>query len=283
MLRYFLAGCLCVVLTQAKAWAEETSPEPKATPSRIVHVTVYRNNALITREVDIPEGIGTLELFVNPLPPQTMNNSLYSEGVEGIRILTTRFRTRAIKEDAREAVRKLEAQIKSLAAESQKLESAAKTNEANQQLVAKLESFTAAVTASATEKAHLNSEATIGLAKYLMTTRTELAKDLVSIRQQQQSNKEQSDFAARQLQELAGHAVKTERDAVIVVDKKNAGPGKIRLNYLVDSRTGIHNTSSTAAPKTRSRCSSSIWRRSCNRPAKIGGMWNWCFRRPSPC
>ena len=235
MLRYLLAGIAGVASTLGSLRAEETAPEPKPTPSRIVHVTVYRNNALITREVDIPEGSGTLELFVNPLPPQTMNNSLYSEGVDGIRVLTTRFRTRAIKEDAREEVRKLEMQIKSLAAEAQKLEADAKTNEANQQLVAKLESFTAAVTTSATEKAHLNAEATIALAKYMMTTRTELSKDLVAIRQHQQTNKEQSDFAGRQLQELAGNAVKTERDAVIVVDKKNAGPGKIRLNYLVDS------------------------------------------------
>lgn len=235
MLRYLLAGFGSVALTLGALRAEESAPEPKPTASRIVHVTVYRNNALITREVDIPEGIGTLELFVNPLPPQTMNNSLYSEGIDGIRILTTRFRTRAIKEDAREEVRKLEAQIKTLGAEAQKLEADVKTNEANQQLVVKLEGFTAAVTASATEKAHLNSEATISLAKYLMNTRTELTKDLVAIRQHQQTNKEQTEFANRQLHELAAHAVKTERDAVIVVDKKNAGAGKIRLNYLVDS------------------------------------------------
>ena len=235
MLRYFFIALASLGLAFSPARAEEAGPEPKATTSRIVHVTVYRSTALVTREVDIPEGVGTLELFITPLPPQTMNNSLYSEGSDGIRIMTTRFRTRAIKEDAREAVRKLETQLKSLAAESQKLEADAKTIEANQQLISKLEAFTAATTTSATEKAHLNSEATIALAKYLMNTRTELTKELVGLHQRQQSLKEQSDFATRELQELAGHAVKTERDAVIVVDKKNAGAGKIRFNYLVDS------------------------------------------------
>jgi hypothetical protein len=235
MSRYFLLVLGGVALAFSPLRAEEAGPEPKATTSRIVHVTVYRSTALVTREVDIPASVGTLELFVTPLPPQTMNNSLYSEGSDGIRIMTTRFRTRATKEDAREEVRKLETQLKALAAESQKLEADAKTLEANQQLIGKLEGFTAATTTSATEKAHLNSEATIALAKYLMSTRTEMSKELVGIRQHQQSLKEQSDFATRQLQELAGHAVKTERDAVIVVDKKNAGAGKIRLNYLVDS------------------------------------------------
>ena len=42
----------------------------------------------------MPEGAGTLELTVTPLPPTTINSSLYSEGTEGIRVLTTRFRTR---------------------------------------------------------------------------------------------------------------------------------------------------------------------------------------------
>ena len=32
MLRYFLAGCICVVLAQTTVRAEETAPEPKATP-----------------------------------------------------------------------------------------------------------------------------------------------------------------------------------------------------------------------------------------------------------
>jgi Domain of unknown function (DUF4139)/N-terminal domain of unknown function (DUF4140) len=253
MMRFLFVGILCATPMFGSLRAEEAAPDPKPTPSRIVHVTVYRNNALVTREVDIPEGIGTQELYVNPLPPQTMNNSLYSEGVDGIRVLTTRFRTRAIKEDAREEVRKIEAQLKSLAADAQKLEADAKTIEANQQLIAKLEGFTAVVTASATEKAHLNSEATIALAKYLMTTRNDLSKDLVLVHQHQQSNKEQSEFATRQLRELAGHAVKTERDAVIVVDKKNAAAGKIRFNYLVDSahwhpQYKLHGTSKDKEP-----------------------------------
>jgi hypothetical protein len=85
--------------------------QQKSAASRITNVTVYQNNALVTREVDVPEGLGSMELAVTPLPPQTINSSLYSEGSDGIRILTTRYRTRPIKEDTREEVRKLEAQI----------------------------------------------------------------------------------------------------------------------------------------------------------------------------
>src|SRR5262249_3166623 len=54
-------------------------PQPvKIAPSRVAAVTVYPNSALVTREVDVPEGAGTLELTVTPLPPMTVNSSLYT-------------------------------------------------------------------------------------------------------------------------------------------------------------------------------------------------------------
>src|SRR5229473_3341176 len=146
------------------AWAAHTA-EPNHPPataqlktatSHITNVTVYQSNALVTREVDVPEGVGSMELVITPLPPQTVNSSLYSEGTDGIRVLTTRYRMRPIKEDTREEVRKLEAQIKELALAAQKLQSEVQTIQHNMQLLTKLES-------SFTAKAAENSEASIGL------------------------------------------------------------------------------------------------------------------------
>ena len=59
--------------------------------------------------------------MVSPLPAQTVNSSLYSEGTDGIRVLTTRYRMRSLQEDTREDVRKKEAELKRLQLESQKL------------------------------------------------------------------------------------------------------------------------------------------------------------------
>src|SRR5438552_7940852 len=93
-------GGLVVVLnarTNDPAPPDKDAP-PRVAASRITHVTVYPNNALVTREVKVPAGTGTVELVVNPLPERTIDNSLYSEGSDGIRVLSTRFRTRPIKE-----------------------------------------------------------------------------------------------------------------------------------------------------------------------------------------
>src|SRR5262245_15112127 len=152
---------------------EPTEAPPKVASSKIVQVTVYPNSALVTREVLVPDGQGTMELVVNPLPEHTINSSLYSEGNDGIRVLTTRFRMRPVKEDSREDVRKLEDEARKLRQTQERLQAELKALEQNLALLGKLETFTSASTTHATEKGKLDSDSTIALAKYLMDGRAE--------------------------------------------------------------------------------------------------------------
>ena len=99
----------------------ESGPPPRPVASKITDVTVYQGQALVTREVSVPEGEGTLELLVTPLPAQTEDSSLYTEGAEGLRVLSTRFRTRAVKDDTRQEVRAKEELLKTLQAEASEL------------------------------------------------------------------------------------------------------------------------------------------------------------------
>ncbi len=214
---------------------KEEAPALKLAPSRIAHVTVYQANALVTREVEVPAGTGILELVVSPLPAQTVNTSLYSEGAEGLRVLTTRFRLRPVKEDTREDVRRLEAQLKELTNAAAKIQSDITTVQQNLQMVTKLENFTSASATAATEKGKLDGDQIITLSDYVMKQRGEKAKEMVALQQQLQTNQEQAEFARRQLNELASGSNKIERDAIIIVDKTNAAAGKVRLNYLVSS------------------------------------------------
>lgn len=211
------------------------APGPKPVPSRVVGVTVYPTGALVTREVEVPEGMGTLELAVSPLPPATVNSSLYSEGTDGIRVLTTRLRTRPVAQDTRADVRKLQDELRRLHLERDKVEAESKAIQANSQSLGKLEGFMGVTTVQATEKGALNADAAIALGKHVRETRLELARELVGLQQQLQANQEKAEFAQRQLSELSSGTVRTERDAVVVVEKANAAAGKVRLNYLVDA------------------------------------------------
>ena len=207
----------------------------KIAASRVVAVTIYPNSALVTREVDVADGAGNLELTVTPLPPTTINSSLYTEGTDGIRVLTTRFRSRPVQEDTREDVRKLQDELKQLELAREKIEAEMKAVTENAQNLTKMENFMTITTVQSAEKGALNSDSAIALSKYVRETRLETAKELVGLKQQVQANQEKAEFAQRKLAELASGTVRTERDAVIVVEKTNAAAGKVRLNYLVDA------------------------------------------------
>jgi uncharacterized protein (TIGR02231 family) len=207
----------------------------KIAASRVAAVTVYPNSALITREVDVPEGMGNMELTVNPLPPTTINSSLYSEGTDGIRVLTTRYRTRPILQDTREDVRKLQDEIKQLAAAREKLEGDIAAAQENMKMLAKMEGFMGVTSVSSTEKGGFKSEEAIAMSKHIKDQRLETSRELVTLRQQVQTNQEKADFAQRKLSDLASGITRTERDAVLIVEKTNAAAGKVRLNYLVDA------------------------------------------------
>jgi uncharacterized protein (TIGR02231 family) len=226
---------LLALLAPTLAMAEESIASGKPAKHRIIAVTVYQGNALITREVTVPEGKGMMELLVSPLPPQTLPNSPYAEGLDGIRILNTSYRTIPIKEDTREEVRKLEAQIRQLMGESQRLQADIKLVGEQQAFLAKLESFTGVTMQHITDKGQLSSDAVIGLSRFIMQTRGERTKELVALQQKLQETNEQTEFAKRQLEEKSVGISRTERVAIITVDKANDAAGTVRLNYLVDA------------------------------------------------
>ena len=86
------AGLLLIIYggnskaTAPPVLAKGAEEAPKIANSRISHVTVYPDSALVTREVEVPAGAGVMELVVGNLPEHTLTSSLYAESSEGIRV-----------------------------------------------------------------------------------------------------------------------------------------------------------------------------------------------------
>jgi hypothetical protein len=211
----------------------EDAPSPRPATSKIVAVTVYQGQALVTREVRVPEGEGTVELVVTPLPPQTVDSSLYTEGAEGLRVLSTRFRTRAVREDTRQEVRAKEELLKKLASDAQRLQKEVAVQEQDLQYLQKLEGFTGTALTGLTEKGRLDGDAVLTISRFVMESRGSKSKAEVDLRQQLQANAEAADFARKQLAELSSGSSRLERDAVIVVHKSRPEAGTVRLGHLV--------------------------------------------------
>ena len=78
---------------------------------RVTQATLYRGQAQITRTVPIDGKAGSVEIVVGKLPEQIVPNSLFAEGGDAVEIRAVRFRTRAVGEQPREEVRKLDREI----------------------------------------------------------------------------------------------------------------------------------------------------------------------------
>ena len=236
MFRLLSTAGLAVFAVTAVALAQDAKPEAapavKISPSKVTAVTVYQNTALVTREVAAPEAAGLTEVVISPLPPAVVPNTLYAEGTAGIRVLSARYRTRAIAQDTRAEVRALEAKLKELAGKIQTLQADLTAATQNAAMVGKLENFTAATLQHLTDKGQLDTTQMISLAKYIRTARGELTKEEVGLKQQVEATQQEQAFTQRLLAEKSGGVSRTERDAVVVIDKK-AGAGTVKLSYLV--------------------------------------------------
>src|SRR5207253_3765803 len=132
-------------------------------------------------------------------------------------------------------VRKLQDELEQLELTREKLEADIRASQASAQTITRMENFLSVTTVEATKKGTLNSDSAIALSRHIIETRAEKARELVGLQQQVKANQKKAEFAQRQLSELTSGTARTERDAVIVVEKNNVLPGKVRLNYLVDA------------------------------------------------
>jgi hypothetical protein len=174
---------------------------------------------------------------VTPLPPETVEGSLYAEGGDGLRVLSTRFRARAVKDDARAAVRAGEDEVRGLEAEAERIKKAAQVLQQNLDFLQKLENFTGATMQGVAEKGMLNGETTIRLTTFVMEARAEKSAALVEKERALKENAEAIELKKRQLAELAAGSSRTEFDAVIVAEKAEAPAATLRLSYLVGAAT----------------------------------------------
>jgi uncharacterized protein (TIGR02231 family) len=212
--------------------AKETpkaAPGIPVTPSKITAATVYASSALITREVEANGPAGRVELVVSPLPATTISSSLHAEGTDGIRVLTTRYRTRPIVQDNRADVQRLVEEVKTLQLARERIEGDFQALQESTKMLTKMEALL--------NNIHSTTEQIIALAKHIRESRAESAKEAVALKQQINANQEQAGAAQARLNQLTAGVARFEHDAIIVVDKVNAGPGTIRLNYLVENAT----------------------------------------------
>ncbi len=230
-MRHTVLCSLTIILAGAVAAmaAEEMTGE-------IESVTVYRGQALVTRVMELQGEQGPMELTVTQLPAQVIPNSLYASGSRDVAIRAVRYRTRAVQNEPREEIRKIQQQMEEIRKELRAAEAEEGLIKQKKAYLDKLEGFSTAKSAKELDKATLDVEALIKLSDYLFKQRAQLAQQHVDITEEKSQIQEKLNLLQRQLSQLTSSTTRTVREAVIFLEKPR-GNATIRLNYLVGGAT----------------------------------------------
>lgn len=227
---------ILITIVSILALVQPSLAEMEATEvvGTVSNVIVYRGQALVTRTIELDLPKGGSEIVVQQLPNQIVSESLYAQTLDDVTISSVRYRERAVKEDTREEVKQLDAEIEKLTNQRRHASMKQELIGKNSNTLVKLENFTIAAKDSDLERGLLQFEPLEKLANYIETKRGEYHNELVKLDDETRELDKQLELLQRKRIELQAGRSRTEREAVIFVNNPKAEKVRINLNYLVN-------------------------------------------------
>jgi uncharacterized protein (TIGR02231 family) len=215
-----------VVSTAAYAGVPETT-------GAISKVTVYRGQALVTRTVSVDLPPGASELIVKDLPAMIVPESIYAQTSGDTKVLSVRYREKAVSEDTRQEVKQLDEQIEDVQNKLKYAESEQKHIDTQWQMYEKLKDFTIAATGSDLGRGLLTFEPLNNLTELIEKKGLEYFKQKMELEDKIDGLKKEQDLLGRKRGELVAGQSRTEREAVLFISGAGGKKVAIELNYLV--------------------------------------------------
>jgi hypothetical protein len=230
-MQIWIATILTVVFAQP-CLAENESREVEGSISKVI---VYRGQAMVTREitVDLPEG--ATELVVKELPERIVAESLFAQTTDDVTVSSVRYREKAVREDTREEVKQLEAQIEQLQSQRRHIIANQDLINQNRETLIKLENFTVAAQSSDLNRGVLQFDPLEKIVGHIETKRSEYHEASMKLGDQIRELDKQLELLQRKLNELRAGRSRTEREAVLIVNTLKKGKPVIELSYLVNN------------------------------------------------
>ena len=232
MTRFALA-CACFTLVGMPFTVAQSVEQT----GQIEQVIIYRGEAKVTRLVTFESPAGRIELSVPGLPPHTVSDSLSADGDQEISVRAVLLRTRAVQEEPREAVRKIDVELEKLAEERSRIAMELALVESRGRYLDQLETFSSQATKMELSKGSLDADALKSLTLFLFEQREKQGNLRLELQQNAKRIEQQIELQRRRRGELASKRTRTIRTAVLHLNKQKPGPGNIRLHYLVQNAT----------------------------------------------
>lgn len=211
------------------------APEaPPAAPGRIESVTLYRGQALVTRTIPVEGPAGEVERVVGDLPEGVVPDSLFAEAPAGVVVRAVRFRARTVGEEPREEVRKIDADIETVEAQIARNRRMADLEDRRLAYLDKLEAFVAPTAQTELSKGVLNAETLKSLVLFSAEQRKASADGALKTAEEARSLEKQLALLQGKRSEIASGMNRAVREAVLFLDRPQAGRAEVRLSYLVE-------------------------------------------------
>jgi len=205
-----------------------------ATTGAISKVTVYRGQALITRSIIINLPSSASELIVKDLPAMIVPESIYAQSSDDIKVLSVRYRQRAVREATREEVKKLDAEIEDVTYKLKCAERDFKHYEQYGKMYEELKDFTITAAKSDLDRGLLIFEPIEKLTGLIEDKSFEYHKRTTELEDKIADLQEDMELLKRRRSALmAGHS-RTEREAVLFLSGAGGKKVSLEFNYLVN-------------------------------------------------
>jgi len=227
----WLLALVVAVVMAGTAQAQEAQPAASA----VSEVTLYRNQAQIVRLVEVPAGQGAVELVVSDLPEQIVPGSLFAEGGDRLDVRAVRYRTRVIGEEPREEIRVLDEQIADQAVAMEENNTMQKLVQQRFEYLDKLEDFTASTATAEMSQGVLDTEQLQQTTMFVFEQRELGAREMLELRAASREIQHKTQTLLEERAQIAGQRQSVVREAVLFLDRRQAGATTVRMTYLVNN------------------------------------------------
>ena len=212
------------------------APLPQEVPVQqgvVQRVTLYRDQALVTRVIEVPAGEGVQEIRVGQLPELVVSESVFAEGDAGTEVRSVRITRRASSASARQEVKELEEHMLELnrlqQATQQKLEVADK----RLQDIDRLTEFSIATGAADLSRGVLDATALTELVSFAGEQRSGLSEQRFALRQELEQIAKDLETVTNEHRLISATPQDAQYEARVTVQTSGEGAGQIALSYLV--------------------------------------------------
>jgi hypothetical protein len=201
---------------------------------RVTEVTLYRGQALVTRSISVDGAKGEMVVVVGDLPEQIVSGSLYAEGSQSTQVRAVSYRTKAVEENPNLEIRELDASIEAI---NDKIKSIS----ASRELLTKRSNYLDQLETGYVQpsiktdlsKGVLDSASVEKITKFIFDQRKIISDEQAILEKTNRDLAKELAVKESNRAKLTKGTARTERQALLFIEKLKEGRDPVRLNYLV--------------------------------------------------